>query len=182
LEREQWVKQKHGSSRRKMVDPLTITGAIAGIKVANEAFGAIKSMLENGRTVADCGTALGKWMAGVSAVEKEAANRGSVTGDNASSRAIEIVSARNQVRRQRNELREWMQLYGPPGSWDEFIQLERQFRLEAKEQKQNIQKQKAKRLNTIKNILVATLITFGIALMIGIGLVVYLNVSVNASG
>ena len=160
-----------------MVDPITITGAIAGIKIANEAFSAVKEMIGNGRTVADCGSALGKWMAGVQAVEKEAANKGSLTGDNASSRAIEIVSARNQVRQQRNELREWMQLYGPPGSWDEFIQLERQFRLEAKEAKQNIQKQKAKRLNTLKNILVATLITLGIAMMIGIGLVVYLNIT-----
>ena len=179
---EQWVKQRRGSNREKMVDPVTITGAIAGIKVANEAFGAIKQMIQNGRTVADCGTALGKWMSGVQAVEKEAASRGSITGDNASSRAIEIVSARNQVRQQRNELREWMQLYGPSGSWDEFIQLERQFRLEAKEAKQNIQKQKAKRLNTLKNVLAAFLITVFFALLIGVCLIVYLNIPTDPSG
>jgi len=159
------------------MDPITISGAIAGIKIANEAFGAVKQMIQNGRTVADCGTALGKWMAGVQAVEKEAANKGSLTGDNASSRAIEIVSARNQVRQQRNELREWMQLYGPPGSWDEFIQVEREFRLAAKQAKQDAEKNRAVRKKKIQNILIAFLLTFGLAIIIGISAIVYLNIT-----
>lgn len=158
------------------MDPLTISGAIAGVKIANEAFGAIKQMIQNGRTVADCGTALGKWMQGVQAVEKEAANKGSITGDNASAKALELVSARNQVRRQRTELREWMQLYGESGSWDQFIQLERQFRLEAKEARENLQKQRAKRAAKIKNILVAAVISLFVAIIIAICAVVFLNI------
>ena len=159
------------------MDPLTISGAIAGIKIANEAFGAVKQMIQNGRSVADCGTALGKWMAGVQAVEKEAANKGSLTGDNASSRAIEIVSARNQVRQQRNELREWMQLYGPPGSWDEFIQVEREFRLQAKKAKQDAVKNRAARTKKIQSIFLAFLLTLAVGLIIGIAAIVYLNIN-----
>ena len=159
------------------MDPITISGAIAGIKIANEAFGAVKQMIQNGRTVADCGSALGKWMAGVQAVEKEAANRGSVTGDNASSRAIEIVSARNQVRQQRNELREWMQLYGPAGSWDEFIQLEREFRLQEKKAKQDAVKNRAERTKKIQSIFLAFLLTLAVGLIIGIAVIVYLNIN-----
>ena len=159
------------------MDPITISGAIAGIKLANEAFGAVKEMIGNGKSVADCGTALGKWMAGVQAVEKEAANRGSLTGDNASSRAIEIVSARNQVRSQRNELREWMQLYGPPGSWDEFIQVEREFRLQAKQAKQDAVKNRAARTKKIQSIFLAFLLTLAVGLIIGIAVIVYLNIN-----
>jgi len=159
------------------MDPITISGAIAGIKLANEAFGAVKEMIGNGKSVADCGTALGKWMAGVQAVEKEAANRGSVTGDNASSRAIEIVSARNQVRQQRNELREWMQLYGPAGSWDEFIQLEREFRLQEKKAKQDAVKNRAERTKKIQSIFLAFLLTLAVGLIIGIAVIVYLNIN-----
>ena len=158
------------------MDPLTISGAIAGIKIANEAFGAVKQMIQNGRSVADCGTALGKWMQGVQAVEKEAANRGSITGDNASAKALELVSARNQVRRQRNELREWMQLYGESGSWDQFIKLERDFRVQAKKQKEDAAAARSKRAKKLKDILTAAVIVLFFVLLIGVCLIVYLNI------
>ena len=54
------------------MDPLTISGALAGIKIANEAFSAIKELISNGRSVTDAGTQLARWFAGASAVEKEA--------------------------------------------------------------------------------------------------------------
>lgn len=157
------------------MDPITISGAIAGIKVANEAFGAIKELISNGRSVTDAGSQLARWFAGASAVEREANNRSPV-GDNASARAIEVLTARNQIRKQRDELRQWMQLYGPSGSWDEFLALERDFRLQARKEKENAAAARAKKSKKIKDILTAAVIVLFFVLLIGVALVVYLNI------
>lgn len=158
------------------MDPLTISGAIAGIKIANEAFGAIKELIANGRSVTDAGSQLARWFAGASAIEREANDRTSPVGDNASARAIEVLTARNQIRRQRDELRQWLQLYGPSGSWNEFIALEREFRLQAKKEKEDAAAARAKRLKKFKDILTAGLIVLFFTMLIGIALVVYLNI------
>jgi len=158
------------------MDPLTISGAIAGIKIANEAFGAVKELISNGRSVSDCGAQLARWFAGASAVEKEANDRSSPVGDNASARAIQVLTARNQIRQQRDELRQWMQLYGPSGSWNEFIQLERDFRLQAKKEKEDAAAARSKRAKKFKDILTAAVIVLFFVLLLGVGLVVYLNI------
>ncbi len=159
------------------MDPVTVvTGALAGIRVANSAFASIKELIQNGRSVSDCGAQLSQWFAGASAVEKEANDRTSPVGDNASARAIQVLTARNQIRQQRDELRQWMQLYGPSGSWNEFIALERDFRLQAKKEKADAEAAKAKRSRKLKDILTAALIVLFFVLLVGVGLLVYLNI------
>ncbi len=159
------------------MDPVTVvTGALAGIRAANAAFASIKELIQNGRSVSDCGAQLSQWFAGASAVEKEANDRTSPVGDNASARAIQVLTARNQIRQQRDELRQWMQLYGPSGSWNEFIALERDFRLQAKKEKADAEAAKAKRSRKLKDILTAALIVLFFVLLVGVGLLVYLNI------
>lgn len=163
------------------MDPLTIGGAIAGIKLCNEAFGAIKELVGNGRSVMDCGSVLSKWFAGAQAVEKEASQRSSPVGDTASARAIEVLTARHTLRRQRDELRTYLQLYGPSGSWNEFLALEREFRLEAKKARDDADKQRAKRSQKLKDILTAALVVTFVVLLTGVALVVYLNIPKEAA-
>ena len=68
-----------------------------------------------------------------------------------------------------------MQLYGESGSWQEFIQFEREARLELKRAKQEAEKKRAKRLDLFKNIGIVLLTMLFFGLLILVGLVVYLN-------
>lgn len=159
------------------MDPVTVvTGALAGIRVANSAFASIKELIQNGRSVSDCGAQLAQWFSGAAAVEKEANDRSSPVGDNASARAISVLTARNQIRQQRDELRQWLQLYGPSGSWNEFIALERDFRLQARAEKEAVRAKSAARSKKIKDIITAAVIVLFFVLLLGVGLVVYLNI------
>ena len=109
-----------------MVDPVTI---ISGIALANKAFKEVKQLLQNGRTVADCGKQLTDWAKGCSQVQEEN-NRTKLMGSSSSETAMKRLLHTQTVQRQREELREFMQLYGTPGSWQQFLALEREARLE----------------------------------------------------
>ena len=157
-----------------MVDPITITGAIAGIKMANSAFGVIKQAIQNGREVTDCASALSKWVAGCNAVQKEHSEKSSRFGGSASERAVETMVHIQTIQRQRDELREFLQLYGRAGSWDQFLSLERQYRLEAKKIKQNQAKKNKKK----RDIIIASIIVISIAAVIAfIGYIAFLIIT-----
>lgn len=153
-----------------------VTGAVAGLKLANSAFEQVKNLLENGRSIADAGSALSKYFTGVAAVEKEAANIGPGS-DNTTSRAIEVLAARQKLREQRQFLREFLQLKGPSGAWEEFLAIERDFRLANKKAKEDAEKARRAKVTKLKNIAAAALIVFGFCLLVGIGVVVYLNIN-----
>ena len=97
-------------------------------------------------------------------------------GSSSSETAMKRLLHTQTVQRQREELREFMQLYGTPGSWQQFLALEREARLELKKAKQNAAKKQAQRLEKIKNIGLAALITLFAAVIIVIGAVIYLNI------
>ena len=97
-------------------------------------------------------------------------------GSSSSETAMKRLLHTQTVQRQREELREFMQLYGTPGSWQQFLALEREARLELKKAKQDAAKKQAQRLEKIKNIGLAALITLFAAVIIVIGTVVYLNI------
>jgi len=156
------------------MDPLTITGAIAGIKMANSAFGVIKQAIQNGREVTDCASALSKWVAGCAAVQKEHSEKTSRLGGSASERAVETLVHIQTIQRQRDELREFLQLYGRPGSWDHFIQLEREYRLQAKKEREDVEKKQKKK----RDIIIAGLIVLFIAGVLSfIGFMLYLVIT-----
>ena len=155
-----------------MVDPVTV---ISGIALANKAFKEVKQLLQNGRTVADCGKQLTDWAKGCSQVQEEN-NRTKLMGSSSSETAMKRLLHTQTVQRQREELREFMQLYGTPGSWQQFLNLEREARLELKKAKEDAAKKQAKRLETIKNVGLAALITVFVGIIITIGTVVYLNI------
>ena len=97
-------------------------------------------------------------------------------GSSSSETAMKRLLHTQTVQRQREELREFMQLYGTPGSWQQFLALEREARLELKKAKQNAAKKQAQRLEKIKNIGLAALITLFAAVIIVIGTIIYLNI------
>jgi len=155
-----------------VVDPVTV---ISGIALANKAFKEVKQLLENGRKVADCGKQLTDWAKGCSQVQEES-NKSSLMGSSSSESAMKRLLHTQTVKRQREELREFMQLYGESGSWDLFLQFEREARLALKKERQEAAKARAKKIDTIKNVGLAALITLFVAIIIVIGTVVYLNI------
>ncbi|NCW69910.1 MAG: hypothetical protein EBV86_15375, partial [Marivivens sp.] len=66
-------------------------------------------------------------------------------------------------------------------TWNEFVELERQFRLEAKKAKEAEAKKRRQRLEKFRNIAAAGLIVFGLFMLIGIGLVIYFNATASQS-
>jgi hypothetical protein len=153
-----------------MVDPVTI---ISGIALANKAFGEVKQLLQNGRDVADCGKQLSDWARGCSQVQEEN-NKQSLMGSNASQAAMDKLIHVQTVQRQREELREFMQLYGTSGSWNMFLQFERDARLQVKKEKEEAEKRRKKKLNLIKNIAITVLFMVLVGAIITIGLMIFL--------
>jgi len=153
-----------------MVDPVTI---ISGIALANKAFGEVKQLLQNGRDVADCGKQLSDWARGCSQVQEEN-NKQSLMGSIASQAAMDKLIHVQTVQRQREELREFMQLYGTSGSWNMFLQFERDARLQVKKEKEEAEKRRKKKLNLIKNIAITVLFMVLVGAIITIGLMIFL--------
>ncbi|MEK9896089.1 MAG: hypothetical protein VW518_06645 [Burkholderiaceae bacterium] len=154
-----------------MVDPVTI---ISGISLANQAFGEIKQLLANGRSVADCGKQLTAWARGCSQVQEDN-NKQSLLGSNASQAAMDRLIHVQTIQRQREELREFMQLYGTSGSWNMFLQFEREARLQVKKEKEEAEKARRKRLRIIKNIAIAVLFSVLVGGIFTIGVMIFLS-------
>ena len=155
-----------------MVDPVTI---ISGIALANKAFGEVKQLLQNGRDVADCSKQLSMWARGCSQVQEEN-NKQNVMGSSTSQAAMDRLIHVQTIQKQREELREFMQLYGSPGSWQQFLQYEREARLLVKKEKENAANKRRKKVEIIKGIALAALITLFFGMLITIGVVIYLNI------
>tara|TARA_R100000353_G_scaffold28649_1_gene23941 strand:+ start:121 stop:591 length:471 start_codon:yes stop_codon:yes gene_type:complete len=155
-----------------MVDPVTI---ISGIALANKAFGEVKQLLQNGRDVADCSKQLSMWARGCSQVQEEN-NKQNVMGSSTSQAAMDRLIHVQTIQKQREELREFMQLYGSPGSWQQFLQYEREARLLVKKEKEEAANKRRKKVEIIKGIALAILITAFFGMLITIGVVIYLNI------
>lgn len=163
-----------------MVDPITIvSGAIGAIKVCNSAYGQIKQLLENGSSLASAGSALSKWFDGADKIEKAARQKTSPTDSNASAQAIQLLAARTEIREQRAQLISWLRLHAPAGAADEFLSLERDFRLAQKKERDDAVQAKYKRIEKLKQIFTAGLLVFGFSLIIGIAVIVYLNINLS---
>ena len=96
-------------------------------------------------------------------------------GSSTSASAMERLLSVQKIQKQREELREFLKLYGTPGSWNLFLQYEREARLELKKAKENMAKKRANRLNKIKNIFVVFLSFVFFGLLAGIGALIYFN-------
>ena len=97
-------------------------------------------------------------------------------GSSASEQAMSTFLELKQVREQRDELRQFMQLYGPPGSWNEFVQLERNIRMDQKKALQEkIDKRKAV-LEKMEAIGVVAGVMILFTLVVSVGIYIYLKV------
>jgi len=121
-----------------VLDPVTIIG------VATTAFKGLKAAVEAGRELEDCMSQLSQWAGAVADLDKadEIAkkNKNSLFkslipkgGKSIQQQAMDAYTAKLQVRKQRDELRQLIQYTQGEHGWHEFLRMETQIRKERQE-------------------------------------------------
>jgi hypothetical protein len=139
---------------------------LAELAAFNAAFATVKATLSAGRDIADCAAGIGKMMSAEAdlkdKVEKKQnsiwfALAGQDTND------FEEFMALEQIRSQRVELLQTLQLYGRPGLKDDFLKFEGEQRVKRKKERDERQKQQEKILLYFLYFVIALVFLGGIA-------------------
>ena len=99
---------------------MPVLETMAGI---NAAYAIIKTTIENGRELSSCASAIGKFAAGRSELDKlhhEKSNSFWVKLAGTDASDLETFMHKEKVRQMENNLREYMQLYGRAGMWGDY--------------------------------------------------------------
>jgi len=100
---------------------------LAEIAAANAAIAVIRTALKNGKDVLDCGTQVRNFVNAKADLEKKASKkRNSVFASGTLDGFLEL----EKIKKQENELREMMQLYGRAGMYDDWLKYQAQCRRE----------------------------------------------------
>ena len=147
---------------------------LAELAACNAAFAVIKQTLANGRELADCGKAISDFVTAKDTLQKKAHKKknsfwtkvGGSAGED-----LEEFMALEKVRKQEDQLREAMQLYGRAGLWQDWIK----FQAEARKRRQLEQEERLRKRKQLMEILtIAALTILGGALVVYFVFVYYL--------
>lgn len=147
---------------------------LAELAACNAAFAVIKQTLSNGRELADCGKAISDFVTAKDTLQKKAHKKknsfwtkvGGSAGED-----LEEFMALEKVRKQEDQLREAMQLYGRAGLWQDWIK----FQAEARKRRQLEQEKRIRNRKQLLEILtIAALTILGGALVVYFAFVYYL--------
>ena len=141
--------------------------------VANSAFQIIKQTIENGRDISSAGSAIAKFVGAEDQLQQDLHKRKSSIWTNLSGKTdndLEEFMALEQIRVKKDQLREFMQLYGRANLYNDYIQYcadarkqRKEARIKAKKRKQHIQDMI---LKIILGILIATVLTGVVGVLI----------------
>lgn len=116
-----------------MLDPVSIIG------IASTAFKGLKAAVEMGRELEDCMGQLSQWAGAIADLDKSEElikkKKSSLfrsllptSGMSIEQQAIQIFTAKQTARKQREELRQIIQFTTGKHGWDEFLRMEAQIR------------------------------------------------------
>jgi len=116
-----------------MLDPISIIG------IASTAFKGLKAAVEMGRELEDCMGQLSQWAGAIADLDKSEElikkKKSSLfrsllptSGMSIEQQAIQIFTAKQTARKQREELRQIIQFTTGKHGWDEFLRMEAQIR------------------------------------------------------
>ena len=114
-----------------MIDPLTLTTAISA---ASAAYGQVKKLVQAGREFEEISESLGKWMGAVSDIDNINKNSNNPsTFDKLFNGSVEEValksySAKLQVQKQREELKNWIVGHYGLAGWENLLKEEGRIR------------------------------------------------------
>ena len=116
---------------------------LAEIAMANAAFGVIKSAIQNGRDLAQCGKSISDFLGAEDALKNKAeVDKNSifkkVMGKDTND--FESFIALDKIKEQRRQLESHMRLYGRPGLYDSWVEYQAQARKARKEAERQRQK------------------------------------------
>lgn len=139
---------------------------LAEIAMANAAFGVIKSAVQNGRELAQCGKSIGDFLSAEDSLKQKAEGDkksifNKVMGKDAND--FESFLALDNIREQRRQLESQMRLYGRPGLYDSWVAYQAQARKARKEAEKQRQKDREELIEAI-SILASVVIFIGVAI------------------
>ncbi len=136
------------------------------LMACNAAFAVIKQTLANGRELADCGKAISDYVTAKDTLQQKANKKkhsfwhkvGGKTGDD-----LEEFMALEKVRKQEDQLREAMQLYGRAGLWNDWIRFQAEARKRRQKEREELIR-KRKEFLEIVTIIVLTILFGGLVI------------------
>ncbi len=138
---------------------------LAEIAMANAAFGVIKSAVQNGRDLAQCGKSISDFLNAEDKVKNKAEGdknsifkkvMGKDTDD------FESFIALDKIKEQRRQLESHMRLYGRPGLYDSWVEYQAQARKARKEAEKQRQKDREEFIEAV-SIFLGVLVFLGLA-------------------
>ena len=143
------------------------------LMVANSAFAVIKQTIENGRDISSAGSAIAKFVGAEDQLQQDLHKRKSSIWTNFLGKTdndLEEFMALEQIRVKKDQLREFMQLYGRANLYNDYIQYcadarkaRKEARIKAQRRREHI---KDMILKVILGILIATVLTGVIGVLI----------------
>jgi len=139
---------------------------LAEIAMANAAFGVIKSAVQNGRELAQCGKSISDFLSAEDSLKDKADSdkksifkkvMGKDTAD------FESFLALDQIKEQRRQLESHMRLYGRPGLYDSWVEYQGQARKARKAAEKQRQKEREELIEAI-SIFAGVILIFGLAI------------------
>ena len=139
---------------------------LAEIAMANAAFGVIKSAVQNGRELAQCGKLISDFLSAEDSLKDKAESdkksifkkvMGKDTAD------FESFLALDQIKEQRRQLESHMRLYGRPGLYDSWVEYQGQARKARKAAEKQRQKEREELIEAI-SIFAGVILIFGLAI------------------
>ena len=139
---------------------------LAEIAMANAAFSVIKSAVQNGRELAQCGKSISDFLSAEDSLKGKAESdkksifkkvMGKDTAD------FESFLALDQIKEQRRQLESHMRLYGRPGLYDSWVEYQGKARKARKEAERQRQKEREELIEAI-SIFGGVSLIFGIAI------------------
>lgn len=139
---------------------------LAEIAMANAAFGVIKSAVQNGRDLAQCGKSISDFLNAEDKVKNKAEGdknsifkkvMGKDTDD------FESFIALDKIKEQRRQLESHMRLYGRPGLYDSWVEYQAQARKARKEAEKQRQKDREELIEAI-SIFLGVVVFLGVAI------------------
>jgi hypothetical protein len=143
--------------------------------VANSAFQIIKQTIENGRDISSAGSAIAKFVGAEDQLQQDLNKRKNSIWTNFLGKTdndLEEFMALEQIRVKKDQIREFMQLYGRANLYTDYIQYCADARKARKEARIKAAKRKQKIQDTILKVVLAILIASVLAGAIGVLLII----------
>lgn len=135
---------------------------LAELAAANAAFAVIKTAIQNGRELASVGGEISKFVHSQETLrQKQLKKKSSMFGDD-----FQEFMALEELRKKEADLRSYMQLYGRPGLYQDWIEFQRKARVERQQQQLEAHR---KQQQLIENIMIGSGVIGIILLVMSIG-------------